>query len=760
MEDRRHIAVMFTDIVGYTALMGSDEDKAFDMLKRNHTIHATQIKKHNGKLIKEVGDGTLASFPLASDAVRCAMDIQKEAKSQKIPLKIGIHQGEMVMVGADVLGDAVNVASRLQESAEEGCICISGAVQRDVKNKAGITAEFQEEKTLKNVDDPIKVYEVVYKEEVVEEKSTQDKKSKKAGFRLLYYIIAGLGIIGLIFWLSRTIWSDTAELLPTSVRNEKVAVAVFNNYTNDLDLDALGYMASDWITSGLRELQVEVSSPEMMSKYQDNVGVLPDNPQNEASLYELTNARYVVTGSYYLKGDSLQMTSRLESTESGEIIYDFPAIWGRKTEKELLIEEIREKLKGYWAVKEDQSLSKLHPPKYQAYQAFLACASWAIDLDCYLKVLEIDSTFLLARIYLMNATVVYENEEIYRSSRKYVLDHWEKCTDFGKNLFNYSEFRRKQNYEEAANAIEKNLELDPKDLAMLHTAGYFRSFLNYTEKSVEIYQTIFDNFDIYQDKILGVSYYHYFDVLNRLGRQDEVIDFALEQPIEILNDMGYYGRPEIVRSLLLEKDFDRIPLFLDKLHKNGIWISYMYFAYIYNNTFPTDSVNLFGPELRERLKDYNTPENVINPLQLNAWSSKAFGFYNLKEWEKAESLLVNLQEADGEGRWSWYRKPWQTGFLGCVYARQEKKEEAFMQIQKLEALRAEFPEITNIHHRGIISYWQARIYAILNEKDKAVSSLKKSLEEGKGFQYQHYVFDWDLASLSGYPPYESLISPK
>ena len=119
MEDRRHIAVMFTDIVGYTALMGSDEDKAFDMLKRNHTIHATLIKKYNGKLIKEVGDGTLASFPLASDAVRCAMDIQKEAKSQNIPLKIGIHQGEMVMVGADVLGDAVNVASRLQESAEE-----------------------------------------------------------------------------------------------------------------------------------------------------------------------------------------------------------------------------------------------------------------------------------------------------------------------------------------------------------------------------------------------------------------------------------------------------------------------------------------------------------------------------------------------------------------------------------------------------------------------------------------------------------------
>jgi len=82
MEDRRHIAVMFTDIVGYTAFMGSDEDEAFDILTRNHTIHETLIKKHNGTLIKEIGDGTLASFPLASNAVRCAIDIRKEAKRE------------------------------------------------------------------------------------------------------------------------------------------------------------------------------------------------------------------------------------------------------------------------------------------------------------------------------------------------------------------------------------------------------------------------------------------------------------------------------------------------------------------------------------------------------------------------------------------------------------------------------------------------------------------------------------------------------
>ncbi|MFC2125714.1 adenylate/guanylate cyclase domain-containing protein [Bacteroidota bacterium] len=153
MEDRRLAAIMFTDIAGYTALMGKDEDKAFDMLKKNHLIHEDLINKYKGTLIKEIGDGTLASFPLASDAVRCAVDIQMEAKNQEIPLKIGIHQGEMVMAGADVLGDGVNVASRLQEISEEGCITISGKVYSDIKNKSDINTKYLGEKKLKNVED-------------------------------------------------------------------------------------------------------------------------------------------------------------------------------------------------------------------------------------------------------------------------------------------------------------------------------------------------------------------------------------------------------------------------------------------------------------------------------------------------------------------------------------------------------------------------------------------------------------------------------
>ena len=189
-EDRRHAAIMFTDIVGYTALMGRDEDAAFDMLARNHALHEALIEKHHGILIKEVGDGTLASFPLASNAVRCAIDIQKEAKAQDIPLKIGIHEGEMVFAGTDVLGDGVNIASRLQEDAKEGCINISAAVYSNIKNKVDIQTTKIGEKFFKNVDEPVKVYEVHCEKEAVQEALPEKTQNKR-----LYYAISGILVL-------------------------------------------------------------------------------------------------------------------------------------------------------------------------------------------------------------------------------------------------------------------------------------------------------------------------------------------------------------------------------------------------------------------------------------------------------------------------------------------------------------------------------------------------------------------------------------
>jgi class 3 adenylate cyclase len=159
-EDRKLAAIMFTDIVGYTALMGTDQDRAFEVLHKNREIHLSLIEKYHGKLIKELGDGMLAQFSSALDAVRCALDIQeKVAGSQlEVKLRIGIHLGDITIEHDDIFGDGVNIASRLQAITDPGGIYISEAIAEAVGRKKDIKYNYLGELELKNVSYPVKTY--------------------------------------------------------------------------------------------------------------------------------------------------------------------------------------------------------------------------------------------------------------------------------------------------------------------------------------------------------------------------------------------------------------------------------------------------------------------------------------------------------------------------------------------------------------------------------------------------------------------------
>lgn len=114
-QTRQLAAIMFTDISGYTALMGNDEQKAYDILQKNRALQKPIIEEFNGRWIKELGDGVLASFPTVSDALNAAFKIQQECNAAKyFQLSIGIHQGEIIFEDGDIFGDAVNIASRIQ----------------------------------------------------------------------------------------------------------------------------------------------------------------------------------------------------------------------------------------------------------------------------------------------------------------------------------------------------------------------------------------------------------------------------------------------------------------------------------------------------------------------------------------------------------------------------------------------------------------------------------------------------------------------
>lgn len=164
-KSRQLAAIMFTDIVGYTALMGKDEGAAFKLLEKNRLLHKSIIQEFGGKWLKEMGDGTLISFNSVWDAVNCAKRIQESCiKDRNISLRIGIHQGEVVFDNEDVFGDGVNIAARIEAIAPAGGIYISESVSRNIENK-GIAVKYVGEKKLKNVKYPIRIYQVIGHEE-------------------------------------------------------------------------------------------------------------------------------------------------------------------------------------------------------------------------------------------------------------------------------------------------------------------------------------------------------------------------------------------------------------------------------------------------------------------------------------------------------------------------------------------------------------------------------------------------------------------
>jgi len=167
MSQRRLAAIMFTNIVGYDSLLMEDEKKAFEILRKNQRIHRRLIKKYRGRWLKEMGGGILASFNSNIDAVMCALSIQKVTTEVEIPIRIGIHQGDVIFEKKDVLGDGVNIASRIHSLIDTHGIVISDTVYKDIKNKEGLEIQSLGIQTLKGVDAPVNIYKVSCQDESI-----------------------------------------------------------------------------------------------------------------------------------------------------------------------------------------------------------------------------------------------------------------------------------------------------------------------------------------------------------------------------------------------------------------------------------------------------------------------------------------------------------------------------------------------------------------------------------------------------------------
>jgi TolB-like protein len=158
-EQRRLAAILVADVVGYSRLMGSDESGTLTQLEALRTeIIEPQIARYAGRLFKSVGDGFLIEFVSAVQAVSCAKAIQEANGQARLPLRIGIHVGDVVVQGDDLMGDGVNVAARVEGIAEAGGIAITRAVHEQVRDKLDLGFMDKGEIELKNIQRPVQVF--------------------------------------------------------------------------------------------------------------------------------------------------------------------------------------------------------------------------------------------------------------------------------------------------------------------------------------------------------------------------------------------------------------------------------------------------------------------------------------------------------------------------------------------------------------------------------------------------------------------------
>ncbi|MFN2456956.1 MAG: adenylate/guanylate cyclase domain-containing protein [Chitinophagaceae bacterium] len=336
MPSSRQLAViLFSDIVGYTALMGEDEEKAFEILDKSRDIHKSRVEQYNGKWVKEMGDGVLASFSTVSDAVWAACSIKKACEQvPDLQLRIGIHLGEVIFDHDDVYGDGVNIASRLQALAPVDAIWVSESVHNNISNKRGIESYFVKEEKLKNVKDTVRIYEV------------------------------------------RMIPIETSEPVlqlyekesPKPVAEKSIAVLPFVNMSNDPEQEYFSDGMAEEILNSIAHLK-ELKVAGRTSSFQ-----FKGTKVDLREVGEKLGVKTVLEGSVRKQGNRLRVTAQLVNVEDGFHIWserydrDMDNIFAIQDEIAL---SITERLKITLLKKEIAFINKKSTNNKQAYQLYL-----------------------------------------------------------------------------------------------------------------------------------------------------------------------------------------------------------------------------------------------------------------------------------------------------------------------------------------------------------------------------------------------------
>lgn len=319
VRQRQLAAIMFTDIEGYTSLMQKDESKAIAYRDRHREVFDSTTRKFNGRILQYYGDGTLSTFPSAIDAVQCGIEMQLAFMKEepRIPIRIGIHSGDIIVTDQDIIGDGVNVAARIEALAKAGSVYISEKVYDEIKNQPELLAASRGFHTLKNVAKPMEVFAVSnYELGGIDTPDTGVAGASGDNSFLKWFIITAAVIFLVIFAyysgiFSRKSGSDSIA----GIVAKSIAVLPFKNESSD---SSNLYFVNGLMESTLSNLQkikdLQVISRSSVERYRITDKTIPE-------MAEELKVKYFVAGSGQKIGDQVLLNIQLIEASSNRQIW-------------------------------------------------------------------------------------------------------------------------------------------------------------------------------------------------------------------------------------------------------------------------------------------------------------------------------------------------------------------------------------------------------------------------------------------------------
>ena len=531
-EERKLAAIMFTDMVGYSALAQRDDKVALELLEEHRRLLREIFPRFHGTEIKTIGDAFLVEFGSALEAAQCAIEIQRTlakrnhdvTSDRRIELKIGIHIGDVVHRDGDVYGDGVNIASRIEQLAGAGGICVSMDVERQIRN--ALEARFEKFGTadLKNIKLPMDLFRIVLPWEKGAEPSAA-RASKKSPVLVPVAVLVILALLAGWWLMQRSNKNQqpaATHAVPAGPANapdqKSVAVLPFVNLSDD--------KGSEYFSDGVSEelLTVLQKIPGMHVAARTSAFSFKGKNATAQEIGQKLGVAYLVDGSVRKSGDAVRIAARLARADSGQELWsenftrNLKDVFAVQSElAETIVAQLRGQLTGGAAGSADkekiqaevQAAEKGGTKNVEAHELYLqgrfyenrhSDKSTREALAAYQHAVELDPRFArawagVARTHTWIAGFATEGgQKVFdahlASARDAIARALAIEADLPEALYAraWIETNFDFNWSAATQTVSKAMALAPADPNVLIAAANLETALGNTDRAIEIYR--------------------------------------------------------------------------------------------------------------------------------------------------------------------------------------------------------------------------------------------------------------------------------